>query len=233
MSTSFDEYAAEYDRWFLANQNILRSELALLARCLGRPGRTLSVGCGSGLFEWLLDREHDIRVAHGIEPAEAMAAIARERGVEVRIGTAETTDYGDACYDTVLFNGTPGYIDDLAEAFRRAHRALVGGGRVVVLDVPKESGFGLLYALAVVCGSWDDPRVRDVKPAVPYPIEFAAAAHWRTTAEKIGLLEATGFVDLECYQTLTHHPLASDQQVEKPVPGHDRGDYVGIIGRKP
>ncbi len=102
-----------------------------------------------------------------------------------------------------------------------------------MLDVPKESGFGLLYALAAACRSWDDPRVRDVKPPEPYPIEFAAAANWRTTAEKAELLEAAGFVDLEYYQTLTYHPLAANEQVEEPVPGHDRGDYVGIIGRKP
>jgi SAM-dependent methyltransferase len=233
MPSSFDLHATEYDEWFLANGNILRSELSLLARCLGSPGRALSVGCGSGLFEWLLDREHGIRITDGIEPSVPMADIARSRGMEVLGGTAETAEYGVECYDTVLFNGTPSYIDDLAEAFARAYRALVDGGRIVVLDVPKESGFGLLYTLAAACGSWDDPRVRDVRPPVPYPIELSSAARWRTTREKIELLEAAGYVRLEQHQTLTRHPAASDDEVEEPSPGHDRGGYVGIIGSRP
>jgi SAM-dependent methyltransferase len=233
MASSFDLCATEYDRWFLDNERTLRSELALLASCLGQPGRALSVGCGSGLFEWLLHREHGVHVANGIEPSEAMAAIARERGLEVRLGTAETAHYGDELYDTVLLNGTPSYIDDLAEAFRRSFVALKGGGRIVVLDVPKESGFGTLYALAAVCGSWEDPRVRDIRPAVPYPIELTMAASWRTTSEKLDLLERAGFVEIESFQTLTRHPAFADAEVESPIPGHDRGDYVGIIGRKP
>jgi SAM-dependent methyltransferase len=232
MPSSFDLHATEYDRWFLANENLLRSELALLARCLGpEPGRTLSVGCGSGLFERLLSSEYGIAITEGLEPSAPMAAIARERGLNVAERTAEAGAYGDAEFDTVLFNGTPGYIDDLAAALAAARRALRPGGRIVVLDVPKESGFGLLYNLAVACGDWDDPRVSDVKPPHPYPVAFAAGANWRTTAEKVALLEAAGFTDLEFLQTLTVHPVHADRAVEDPVPGHDRGGYVGIVGR--
>ncbi len=232
MTSSFDLHATEYDRWFLANENLLRSELALLASCLGEPGRTLSVGCGSGLFEKLLATEHGIAVGHGIEPAEGMAAIARERGLDVVVGTAEATEYGEG-YDTVLFNGTPSYIPNLAEAFRRAYAALVPGGRIVVLDVPKESGYGVLYNLAAACGSWEHPVVADVKPPNPYPIEFTSAANWRTTREKIELLEAQGFTALSFQQTLTTTPLHSNDAVEQPSPGHDRGSYVGIVATKP
>lgn len=51
MGKGFDEYAPAYDAWFLENRNVLYSEINLVAHVLKNPGRTLSVGCGSGLFE--------------------------------------------------------------------------------------------------------------------------------------------------------------------------------------
>ena len=54
MGKGFDEYAPAYDAWFLENRNVLYSEINLVAHVLKNPGRTLSVGCGSGLFETIL-----------------------------------------------------------------------------------------------------------------------------------------------------------------------------------
>lgn len=233
MTQSFDEYAEQYDQWFLDNTNVLGSELALVAYCLDTPGHTLSVGCGSGLFEMLLARDYGIQVADGIEPSSTMAEIARKRGVNVRVGTAEEIDYGERAYGTVLFNGTASYISDLGMALGRAIRALRPGGRVVLLDVPAESSYGILYSLAALLGSWDHQLVRAIRPTTPYPIPFAQAAHWRPTLEKADLLRAAGFVDLRFAQTLTRHPFYSNDMVETPVEGFDRGDYVGIVATRP
>lgn len=104
------------------------------------------MGCGSGLFEWLLRTQHGIDIREGVEPAEGMAAIA---------------------------------------------------------------------------------------PPHPYPVEFPMAAHWRTTEEKAEAPRAAGFVDLAYAQALTRHPKYSDEAVEPPVEGFDRGDYVAIRARKP
>jgi SAM-dependent methyltransferase len=230
---AFDEHAAEYDAWFLQNRIVLANEVALIARMLRQAGRVLSVGCGSGLFEMLLRRDHGIAVDFGIEPSEPMAAIARKRGMQVRIGTAETADYGDGEYDTILFNGTPSYIGDLDAAFRRAHRALRQGGAVVVADVPKESSYALLYMLGAQLGGWSHTLLEGVKPSAVYPMEFARVARWRTTREKVELLETAGFARLTYAQTLTHHPLYSNEVREDPVEGHTRGDYVAIRAEKP
>ncbi len=228
MGKGFDEYASQYDAWFLENRNVLYSEVNLVASVLKDAGRILSVGCGSGLFEKILREERDIDIRDGIEPSPAMAEIARKRGVSVTIATAEEADFGCGDYDTILFNGTPSYIDGLAGVLVKAYEALKPGGRIVLIDVPKESSYGILYNLAKALGTWNHPLLEGCYPPNPYPIEFVEVARWRTTAEKIEMLEAAGFKDLTFAQTLTSHPLYSDNIEEQPVDGYDRGDYVAI-----
>ncbi|MCH5221728.1 MAG: class I SAM-dependent methyltransferase [Muribaculaceae bacterium] len=232
MAKAFDEYAEKYDAWFLENSNVLYSEVKLVARCLRDAGRTFSVGCGSGLFELILRREYNISVDEGLEPSVAMAEIARKRGMKVAVTTAEDHDFGSESYDTILLNGTPSYITDLGAVLRKCYNALRPGGRIVVIDVPKESSYGILYNLAKSVGTWDDILLKGCYPPNPYPIEFVNAANWRTTAEKVDLMHKAGFCDLEYAQTLTHHPLYSNNFLEEPSDGYERGDYVAVTGYK-
>ena len=228
----FDEYADQYDTWFLRNRNVLESEVLLLRHFLSDPGRAVSVGCGSGLFEHLLRSEHGIDIGFGVEPAEGMARVAEKRGMTIERGTAENLPLGAAEFDTLLLNGVPSYVDDLERAFREAHRVLKPGGQILVADVPAESSFGLLYRLGGLRQTWEDHDLAKVVPAHPYPVEFVRDAKWRTTEEKAGLLRAVGFAELKYAQTLTRHPKYSDDSVEEPVEGFDRGDYVAIQARK-
>ena len=196
-------------------------------------GRVLSVGCGSGLFEKILRDERGIDIRNGIEPSEGMAAIARNRGMDVTVAKAEDADFGTNDYDTILFNGTPSYIAPLAEVIAKAFAALPEGGRIILVDVPKESSYGILYNLAKALGTWDHPLLEGAYPANPYPIEFVNAANWRTTAEKIQMLTDAGFTGLEFAQTLTAHPLNSNLVEEQPIEGYGSGDYVAITAYKP
>lgn len=230
---TFDEYAEQYDIWFLKNRNVLESEVLLLKHFLKTPGKCLSVGCGSGLFEYLLRTGHGIDIRFGVEPSDTMAKIAEKRGMLVKPGVAEKLPFGEAEFHSVLMNGTPSYINDLEKAFREAFRVLEPGGFILVADVPAESSYGLLYQLAKSSDSWEDPYLGKIAPKHPYPVEFTKEATWRTTEEKTVLLTNAGFVDPEFAQTLTRHPKYSDDLVEEPVPGFDRGDYVAIFARKP
>ncbi len=229
---SFDLFANAYDAWFLNNKALLYSEVKLVAHCLNNAGKVFSVGCGSGLFESILKKEFRIAVENGLEPSEGMAGIARERGMKVINGTAEATDYGTGLYDTILFNGTPSYITDLPKAFKQAHKALKPGGKMVIIDVPKEGSYALLYNLAMTLGTWNHPLLEGIKPRHPYPIELVKGANWRTTQEKVEVLKACHMKIEGFYQTLTPHPLYSGDEVEEPSDGFTKGDYVAIIARK-
>ena len=229
---SFDQYATKYDAWFMENENLLRSEVALVAYALNKSGRTLSVGCGSGLFEYFLKKDYGIEINEGIEPSESMAEIATKRGMKVSIGTAEEGEFGNEVYDTVLFNGTPSYISDINTAFEKAYYALKKGGQIVVIDVPKDGSFAMLYNMAKTLGKWEHDLLKDIKPDTVYPIEFVKDANWRTTPEKVEALKKVGFQNFKYAQTLTTHPLYSNDESEQPKDGYKQGNYVAITGIK-
>lgn len=233
MAKSFDEYAGAYDQWFIENSNVLASEVALVAASLeGAPLPILSVGCGSGLFEDIMRKDYGINVVDGVEPSTGMAEIARKRGMNVTIATGEEFDYPRGKYGTILFNGSPSYITDLRGIVEKVYDALPESGRIILVDVPKESTYGIMYNLAKALGTWHHPLLEGVYPPNPYPIEFVNVANWRTTAEKVEYLREAGFKDIKYLQTLTTHPLYSDLKSETPVEGCDRGDYVAVIAQK-
>lgn len=225
----FDAYADQYDYWFLANKQVLDSEVKLLAHALGEnPGRCLSVGCGSGLFETCLARDYDLHIKEGVEPSDGMRSIAIKRGLDVQAASAETMTLHEATYDTIIFNGCSSYLADPAAAFEKARNALKSGSRLLVLDVPKESAYGLLYNFGSETGGWTHPALKGVTPEQIYPLEFVKVARWTTTPDKIKQLEALGFQSITTAQTLVRHPLYTNDEVEEPIPGFDRGSYVCI-----
>lgn len=233
-TTGFDLFANDYDTWFGDNQSLLESEVRLLAHIWPEPApkKVLSVGCGTGLFETILARDFDITITDGVEPAEAMAELARTRGMNVTVGDAETTDLGEQRYDMLLFNGSISYIEDLELVFERAYNALRPGGYLLSVDVPRESGFGILYCLAAQLGTWEHPLMQDVAPAAPYPIPFVQSAHWHSTPERIQALENQRFKVLRSAQTLFTNPVHAGEHVEEPRDGHDAGGYVAILAQR-
>ena len=116
MKPKFDGYAAQYDAWFMENENLFQSELRLFQKVLGdiQGKRVLSVGCGSGLFESMID----CGGIEGIEPSRDMGAIAEKRGVNVvAFGAIEDAELEENAYDMIYLNGSSSYMEDLTRAF--------------------------------------------------------------------------------------------------------------------
>ena len=227
----FDGYAAKYDEWFMKNENLFTSELRLFKRVLGdiEGKKLLSVGCGSGLFESYMDCTN----VEGIEPSEDMGKIAEKRGINViKYGLIEDVDLPESYYDIVYFNGSSSYMEDLTPVYEKSLRAIKDGGKLILLDVPKESAFGFMYLLGKSLNTYDHEYLADAMPELPYPLALACSGVWHTTEEKISVLKSLGIKKFEFYQTLIRNPLYTNEEPEDVVEGYKSGGYVAIIAEK-
>ncbi len=227
----FDGYAAQYDEWFMENDHLFTSELRLFQKVLGdiTGKKLLSVGCGSGLFESYID----CSMLEGIEPSEDMGKIAEKRGVNVICyGVIEDADLPDNTYDIIYFNGSSSYIEDLKPVYAKCLRALRDDGKLILLDVPKESAFGFMYLLGKSLNTYDHEYLKDAMPKLPYPLALASSGVWHTTESKIQILKELGISRFSYYQTLTRNPLYTNEEPEEVTEGYKSGGYVAIIARK-
>lgn len=228
----FDGYAAQYDEWFMKNEHLFTSELRLFLKVLGdiEGKRLLSVGCGSGLFESYIDTSN----VEGIEPSEDMGKIAQKRGVNViSYSVIENVDLPENTYDMIYYNGSSSYIEDLAPVYAKSLKALKDGGKLILLDVPKESAFGFMYLLGKSLDTYEHEYLADAMPALPYPLALAKSGVWHTTQEKIDVLKALGVTDFSFYQTLIANPMYTNEEPEEVSEGYKSGGYVAIIAHKP
>ena len=227
----FDGYADKYDEWFMKNENLFTSELRLFKKVLGDiSGKTLlSVGCGSGLFESYIENSN----IEGIEPSADMAEIARKRGINViKIGLIEDVELTDDKYDIIYFNGSSSYMEDLSPVYGKCLKALKENGKLILLDVPKESAFGFMYLLGKSLNTYDHEFLEGAMPELPYPLALATSGVWHTTEEKINVLKNLGINKFSYYQTLIKNPLYTNEEAEEVIEGYKSGGYVAIIAEK-
>lgn len=227
----FDGYAEKYDEWFMKNEHLFTSELRLFKKVLGdiEGKKLLSVGCGSGLFESFIDCTN----VEGIEPSEDMGQIAEKRGVNViKYGLIEDTDLPENHYDIIYFNGSSSYMENLTPVYEKSLRALKEGGRLILLDVPKESAFGFMYLLGKSLNTYEHEYLDDAMPKLPYPLALACSGVWHTTEEKINVLKALGVERFSFYQTLIRNPMYTNEEPEEVAEGYKSGGYVAIIAEK-
>lgn len=233
-----DRYAANgriLDETWRARPNIYESRLRLLHRAItdGRPGKILSIGIGSGIFETLLAERYGITVAEALEPSASLGAEARAKGLTVTQGIAQDYDYAGAPYDTIVYNGSGfGFIpdDEIEATFARNREALGPGGRLVLTDVPAESALGIILQLAQRV---DLPR-DVVAPLLEGTTFFNIDTHsykpnWHPIPWYADLLERIGFTNLRFYQTVLANPPYQRNAPEDPIRGYDKGNYVAIV----
>ena len=201
----FETRAREYDAWYDQFPNLFRSEILAIRALLPPPGRWVEVGVGTGRFA------AELGMRLGVEPAAAMAVLARDRGVEVICGRAEALPLDPESMDAVFFITTLCFVRDLDLALREARRILRPGGCCIVALLPLDSPLGqITHAHAA----------EDV---------FFRYAQLRTKSEIFRALRTTGFTIQRTVQTLVGSPEHFDLEVQAPISGHDRGSFI-VIG---
>ena len=108
---------------------------------LRRGDRVVDLGCGTGAsFPLLIDKIGSEGRLIGVDIAPAMLAVARERVEASRWNNVELVQSDMASYEFpqgingVLSVGAFGYVADCERVIEKASRALIPGGRIVILD---------------------------------------------------------------------------------------------------
>ena len=130
----YDEFSTRYDdrrggrEPFGYHDLIDDLEIGFCER-FGRGGDVLEVGCGTGL---LLEKLRQFaRSARGIDLSPGMLERARERGLDVDLGSATELPYEDARFDlTCSFKVLP-HVREIGRAMREMARVTRPGGTVV------------------------------------------------------------------------------------------------------
>ena len=139
MNTVFNHSALEYDDWFVRNEPIYRSELAAVKAFMPKGGRGLQIGVGTGRFA------EPLGVKEGVEPAKAMDAMARERGIKVYEAYAEELPFEDGSFDLVLMVTVLCFLADPFRALSEATRILKPEGCLIIGMIDRNSPLGLAH----------------------------------------------------------------------------------------
>jgi SAM-dependent methyltransferase len=92
-------------------------------------GQVLDVGCGAGNRFHHLNRYGKVM---GVDNNPRPLAVARERGYDVREGTAEDLPFEAETFDLVALLDTVEHCEDDMTVLRECYRVCVPGGRLVV-----------------------------------------------------------------------------------------------------
>jgi ubiquinone/menaquinone biosynthesis C-methylase UbiE len=134
----YNHMAEDYDRrWQHYTHPTLRFLLDWVD--LRPEEQVLDVGCGTGELERFQLQTYPQQVIHGIDVAEAMIAVARQKcapwpQVCFQVGRAEALPYADQTFDVVLSASAFHYFPDPVAALVAMKRVLKPGGRIVILD---------------------------------------------------------------------------------------------------
>ena len=207
MNTVFENSAREYDDWFVRNESAYRSELAAVKAFLPPGGRGLEIGVGTGRFA------EPLGIEVGVEPARAMATIARKRGIKVLEAYAEDLPIEDESFDFVLMVTVLCFLAGPFRALCEATRVLKPRGRLIIGMIDPDSPLGRAY----------ETNKNKSK--------FYRQAKFHPVGQVVKWLEDLGYADLKTCQTI----FQDSATVKAPPPvieGHGEGVFVVIAGEK-
>lgn len=195
----YNQYYAEYDRWFDEHPVLFESELKALEKVVPQNGFGVEIGVGTGRFA------ERFSITQGLDPSEEMARIAEERGIKTRIGKAESMPFSDNMFDYAVMITVDCFLESLPEAFQEVGRVLKPGGELITGMIDKNSRLGKIYQ-----------KKKNENP-------FYKHAIFHSPDEITAILKKSRFESFEYWQTLVSDYGA---KIETPKPGYGRGGFV-------
>jgi SAM-dependent methyltransferase len=121
---------------FLEGPNAIEAAVAAVVEV--RPDRVLEVGCGMGQFAERVGHELDTELV-ALDLAPRMVELARERGVDARVGDVQALPFAEGEFGCVIANWMLYHVPDLDAAVRELARVLRPGGRLVAATLGEEN----------------------------------------------------------------------------------------------
>ncbi len=199
----FEKLAVDYDQWFDANSYAYKSEILAVQKFIPKYSHTLEIGVGTGRFAV----PFNIKV--GVEPAKAMADIARRRGIEVHNAKAEELPFADGSFDLVLMVTVICFFQNPIQSLKEAQRVLKPGGRLVIGMIDKDSPVGRIYELK------------------KNENEFYRQANFYSIGQVMEWLTELGFGQPKICQTIFKNPVGLTA-IEPVKDGYGEGVFVVI-----
>ncbi len=184
----YDAFSANYERHRGKNDvggyHELLDELETeFVRRFGEGGEILEVGCGTGL---ILERIASFaRRAEGVDLSDGMLALARQRGLSVRQGSATALPFDDQSFDLTCSFKVLAHVPEIETALAEMSRVTRSGGHVLAEFYNPRSFRGLAKRLLpagkiadrtrenAVFTRFDSPR--RARELTPTDCEFVAA----------------------------------------------------------
>ncbi|OYT62434.1 SAM-dependent methyltransferase [Thermoplasmatales archaeon ex4484_30] len=203
----FEKLAKEYDEWFDENELVYKSEILALRKLIPKKGKGLEIGVGTGRFAAPLN------IHIGVEPAKAMADIARKRGIEVYEARAEKLPFNNNSFDFILMVTTICFLQDPMQALREAKRVLKSEGHIIIGMIDANSPHGRMYKLK-------KKKSRFYKNANFYPVN-----------QVLKWLKNLGFGGIQVYQTIFRN-IEEINDIQEVKEGYGEGLFVVISAQK-
>ncbi len=125
---------------FPVRRNDVDAEIRRLRAVPG--GRLLDVGCGSG--DWLVQMRNLGWQGDGVDFDANAVASAREKGLNVNLGTLESQQIPEGSYDAITLNHVIEHVPDALGLLRECRRVLKPGG-TIALATPNAASWGHSY----------------------------------------------------------------------------------------
>jgi ubiquinone/menaquinone biosynthesis C-methylase UbiE len=203
----FEESAQEYDAWFDRHPLVYESEIQALKRFIRPGGIGLEIGLGTGRFAVPLGIEV------GVEPAAAMANMARRRGIKVYRAVAEALPFRLDTFDPVMMVTVICFLRDPFLSLAEATRVLKPGGRFIIGMIDRDSTLGRSYE------------------AHKQESRFYRQANFYSISQVLKWLEKLNYRNIEVCQTL-FCKLSGLTRLEPVREGHGDGGFVVIAAEK-